>query len=164
MKVIQKTVNIISVLVIAAAAALFVQFLFGIRPYVVMSGSMEPAIQTGAVVFVDTKVKAPAYAVGDIIIFPRGDNTVSHRIVGEEDDAYITKGDANAMVDAYRLPKGEAGGRVLYSVPYAGYAIVALRSPTGIAAMVFFVLLYFIVTVLSDKLKLKEECRNAEEN
>ena len=164
MKILQNIVSVISAIILTAAAALFAQMLIGIRPYVVMSGSMEPSVHTGAVVFVNTKADPDECHVGDIIVFPKGDNTVSHRIVSEEDGAFITKGDANPADDAGPVPKGEVKGRVIYSIPYVGYIIVALRSPTGIAALLFFALLYLVISVLFDKLKLKEECRNAEKN
>ena len=53
--------------------------LFGIRPYVVYSGSMEPEIPTGAVVF--TKEGEFSPKKGDIITFHNGDTVVTHRVV-----------------------------------------------------------------------------------
>lgn len=164
MKIIQNIISVIATLIIAAAVVIFVLLISGIRPYVVMSGSMEPAIMTGSIVFSDTKVDHEKLEVGDIITFFQGDNTVSHRVAGKDEDGYITKGDANETEDANRVPAGEVDGKILYSIPYIGYVIVALRTPTGIAAMISCALFYLIVTVLSDKLKLKEECRNAEES
>ena len=164
MKVIQKVISIISVIVIALAMMLFVQILFGIRPFVVMSGSMEPAIHTGSIVFADTGVTAADCSVGDIIIFSQGDNTVSHRIAEDRGEAFITKGDANEDADSNCLPKGAVDGKILYSIPYVGYIIVGLRSPAGIAAVLSFALLYLILTVLSDKIKIKEELTHAKKN
>jgi signal peptidase len=53
----------------------------GWRMYVVKSGSMEPAIHTGSIVF-DKKEADDTYVVGDIITFqlPSSKDTVTHRI------------------------------------------------------------------------------------
>ena len=56
--------------------------LFGIRPYVVYSGSMEPEIQTGAVVF--TKVEKLSPEKGDIITFRNGDTVITHRVIKKQ--------------------------------------------------------------------------------
>ena len=57
----------------AAAAAGFILLilpLWGIRVNVVLSGSMEPAIPTGGIVFTDTRQTAPC--TGDIITYRLG--------------------------------------------------------------------------------------------
>ena len=54
--------------VIALVASVFVvPKLFGINPYVVLSGSMEPQIHTGAIAFVNTK--DTAVKVGDVVTY-----------------------------------------------------------------------------------------------
>ena len=61
-------------LMLIVAMVLLLPGLFGIRPYVVYSGSMEPKIPTGAVVF--TKEGAYSPETGDIITF-HNEDTVS---------------------------------------------------------------------------------------
>ena len=55
-------------LMLIVAMVLLLPGLFGIRPYVVYSGSMEPKIPTGAVVF--TKEGAYSPETGDIGLLP----------------------------------------------------------------------------------------------
>lgn len=68
-------------------------FFLGYRPVVIVSGSMEETIQTGAIVL--TK-KTTDIQEGDIIFFKNGDNLpIVHRCVRIEGDQYYTKGDKN---------------------------------------------------------------------
>lgn len=64
----------------------------------VESGSMAPAIQSGDgyVIHRTTDVEP-----GDVVTFrsPGSDEYVTHRIVGETDGGYVTKGDANPSTD-----------------------------------------------------------------
>lgn len=71
--------NTVLGLMLVTALVLLIPGLFGIRPYVVYSGSMEPEIPTGAVVF--TKEGEFSPKKGDIITFHNGDTVVTHRVV-----------------------------------------------------------------------------------
>jgi signal peptidase len=96
---------------------------------IVRSSSMEPAMRAGALA-----VMLPADArdveVGDIIVFDppwdsNPDVTVSHRVIGVYGDGQLrfdTKGDALEQSDPYYVPAESVQGRVLFSVPYLGYA------------------------------------------
>ena len=102
---------------------------------VVQSGSMEPAIKTGALVIVKP---ADTYSIGDVGTF--GSVTAkkaptSHRIldmeVVEGQISYITKGDANEDADPRRVAEKDVLGKVLFSLPYMGYVIDFARKPLG---------------------------------
>ena len=92
----------------------------------VPTGSMEPAIPTGAgVVVVPTEVDE--VAVGDIIVFraPETQALTVHRVAGIEtlDDSPVfrTKGDANPVQDPWELKVDEAHvGRVISVSPSLG--------------------------------------------
>lgn len=74
-------------------------FLFGYKPFIVVSGSMLPTLNVGDIIFVkatDDKM----YEVGDIITYPEGGSYTTHRIVEVNGDMVITKGDANNTTDA----------------------------------------------------------------
>lgn len=104
-----------------------------IKLMVVQSGSMEPTISAGSVVIVRP---ASEYRVGDIITFGPYSKTkepTTHRIyemkvVGGE-PVYITKGDANNGPDIREVVEQDVIGRVLFSIPYTGYVLVAVRKP-----------------------------------
>ena len=53
MSIIRRIYDIIATLLIALAAVVAVLWIAGIRPYAVVSGSMEPAVLVGSVCIVD---------------------------------------------------------------------------------------------------------------
>lgn len=112
--------------IILSAACMLLQ----IKPAVVISGSMEPAIHTGSIVFIDEKKKEPD--VGDIIAFEKGGVFITHRIAEKTADGYITKGDANKTADLGVLPRKAVIGTTEFSLPYLGYIVKTLSAPAGI--------------------------------
>ena len=72
----------------------------GIKPVAVKSGSMEPAVKTGSICWVNFKADKSKLGTGDIVAFERGDGQlVLHRIVRCTKKGFITKGDANETQD-----------------------------------------------------------------
>ncbi len=106
---------------------------------IVQSGSMEPAIKTGSVVFV---LPAENYKEGDIITFgaPASDTPTSHRVVSVRAEGgtryYTTKGDANEDADPRDVPEGEVLGKVLFSIPFLGYVLVFAKTSLGFLLLV----------------------------
>ena len=49
--------------------AIFVSGFFGIHRYLVVSGSMEPSLYAGDMVFVNSNVEFENVKIGDVIIF-----------------------------------------------------------------------------------------------
>ena len=89
-------------------------FFFGYRPVVIMSGSMEPELQTGAVVI--TK-QTKDIKEDDIMFFEAEDGTpVIHRCVDIKDSEYITKGDANDKEDFEPVEKDQIYGKVVFKM------------------------------------------------
>ena len=131
-----------AVLTVTAAALLFVGAftvprLFGVYPFVVQSSSMEPAIPTGSVVFVNTKDSD--MEAGDVVTFGlsagegKGKGVyVTHRIyrIFEEEDLIQTKGDANNAPDGY-LEKGAVLGKAFLRVPRIGFLLDYLQKRHG---------------------------------
>lgn len=128
---------------IAVAALMVVPSLLGFQRYVIISGSMDPTIPTGSIVY-DEVVPVDDLEVGDIITFVPPpeygiDDPVTHRIysitIGEEGSSaegqrvFRTKGDANPDADPWHmvLDEGEQA-RVEHIVPYLGYIYMALSN------------------------------------
>lgn len=96
---------------------------------IVRSSSMEPAIRAGALAMM-LPIDAEDVKVGDIIVFnPPWDTdpdvTVSHRVIGiyyDEQIIFDTKGDATEDPDPYYVPARSVHGKVVFSIPYLGYA------------------------------------------
>jgi len=94
---------------------------------IVRSSSMEPVMRAGALA-VMLPIDAEDVKVGDIIAFEPPwdpDVTVSHRVIGVHHDGQIlfdTKGDATEDSDPYYVPAQSVHGKVVFSIPYLGYA------------------------------------------
>ena len=111
-----------------------------IRALTVLSGSMEPAIHTGSVVVIKPFAD---YKIGDVITFGEISKTktpTTHRIkdikIVDGKPVYITKGDANNSEDNAEVSAGSVKGKVLFSIPYLGYALNFMRQPAGFALVV----------------------------
>lgn len=111
----------------------------GDRPYVVRSGSMSPAIDTGDVVVV--KPIAPAEArVGDIVTFEDSEGRlITHRARAIEEGpkhfSFVTQGDANTTQERWRVASDGEIGRVRYRIPMLGYVAEPISSPPGRVAL-----------------------------
>lgn len=102
----------------------------------VLSGSMSPAIKTGSIVAVKP---ASSYNIGDVITFKKGqgeENILTHRIIGQTEQGFITQGDANNVVDANPVRKEAILGKVVLTVPYAAYAANFARSKFGLILLI----------------------------
>lgn len=114
---------------VISTGILFIPKLAGVRPYVILSSSMEPAIRTGSLIFVNTRDRKAEE--GDIVTFLLGESgqevVVTHRIHCVTDQGYITKGDHNDTVDPALLTKERMIGTCIGALPGAGYAAAALR-------------------------------------
>lgn len=136
----QRTFKIMSKVSGAILAALIVFFvvlgvslilpkLFGLKPYIVMSGSMEPLIPTGAVAYIDTK--DTNVEIGDIVAFyETEDVVVTHRIVAAGEYGFTTKGDANDNEDQNPVSRENIIGTYSFNIPGTGYLISDLSSKT----------------------------------
>ena len=124
---------------IGAIALLLIFSIFPItgnyKIMVVQSGSMEPAIKMGSIVAVKPSEN---YNIGDVITFGPYTKTkapTTHRIydikVIEGKPIYITKGDANNAPDAREVRQREVIGKVLFNLPYLGYAVDVAKKPIG---------------------------------
>lgn len=145
------------IVILCAVAALSVVGvrLAGIKVYTVLSGSMEPAYSTGALIYVK---EADPFSLekGDVITFMLNEKTVAtHRIVEVVPDEaepdvlrFRTKGDANPSADSelvhYKNVLGTPGIHSsvprLYRFIYPAPAWVVYR----IAAAAVLILLIFL--------------------
>lgn len=92
-----------------------VQYYFGYRPVVVVSGSMEPAIKTNSISIVK-RVSIQEINKGDIVMYISKNNIpVMHRVVAFTEingkKALITKGDANEQEDFYPVTEDMLCGK-----------------------------------------------------
>jgi signal peptidase I len=141
-------------------ATLLAVHFFGYRIVTVQSGSMEPALSRGDVIF-SRPVNINDVKVGQIILFDEGRDIhfiAAHRVVGfinlhtnitdsatgnvttEDSKLLQTKGDANATQDANAVDASRLRGRVWFTIPGAGLVLdhiplqMALFGVAGLAA------------------------------
>ena len=86
----------------------------GFRPVIVLSGSMEPAIQTGDMILLH-KADSSQLKEGDVICYLVSGKAITHRIVeittGEDGQTrYITQGDDNNTADQQAVTADQIQG------------------------------------------------------
>lgn len=111
---------------VTALSGLFIPKLFGAKPYIVLSSSMEPVIHIGSLVYI--KETDEPLNVGDIIGYSTGDTPVVHRIIGKGDEGYITQGDANDIPDMNEVTESQVLGKCGLVIPKMGYFLSSVRS------------------------------------
>lgn len=134
--------------------------IFGITPFYVKSASMEPAITTGSVVFVNRNDKD--VKVGDIVTvgLSTGKDSgvyVTHRVHKIKENGLVqTKGDANDNADGFLEPSAIVG-TVLFPIPKLGFVLSILEkryTPIRITGYLLLAILVFLLNGTSLILKL----------
>lgn len=143
-------------LVILICIPMTVPKLFGYRPYTIISGSMEPAIAIGSLVYV-RDVEPEAVVAKDVIAYYGGrdrDSVITHRVVENNvsDREFITKGDANSANDVTPVPYHNLLGRVELTIPSLGYAAQLLTIREGKFAMIGVIGVAMVLSLIAAKL------------
>lgn len=144
MKIVKKIINVLTTIIICVGVLFLILYILGIVPYVVLSGSMEPSIETGSVCFINKHAKFEDIKEKDVIAFKMKDGTlVTHRAIEINDSGIVTKGDNNKDADNNIVTKGNFVGKNLFWIPKVGYVIKAFQTTTGriIAAALILLLL-----------------------
>ncbi len=136
----------------------------------VLSGSMEPAIGVGSIIVIKP---ANEYRIGDVIAFQfaEEETPITHRIydlkVTEGIISFITKGDANEEPDNRGVFEREIIGRVLFDVPFVGYAVNAAQTPIGFMLIIVVpatIIIYDEVKKVKDEIiRLKNQKKKKDE-
>ena len=113
--------TLLLIAVITTSIPLAVPSLLGYEAYNVVSGSMEPTIPEGSVIYVE-HTEPSAIVVGDIIAFYKEGTVVTHRVTDNRvvTGVFITKGDANEKEDISPVQYSELIGRVKHHFPFLG--------------------------------------------
>ena len=131
----------------------------GIEQYVVISGSMEPAVPVGSMVY-SGQTDPSTLEAGDIIVFNSADTDgtpITHRIVENHiaDGEVITKGDANEQNDISPVKYADILGKVQLTVPMLGYIASPLATLMGKIAMGCVIVGAYLLTVVGGRMKKK---------
>jgi len=144
-------------LVILICLPLTVPRMFGYELYAIVSGSMEPAIPVGSVVYAK-EISPGEIAAGDVIVFYGGhDSTtvITHRTVENhlEEQELLTKGDANEQEDMKPVRYGELIGRVSCHYPVLGLLLEAYTSTLGKVYLICFAACGAMLNMLAGRLR-----------
>ena len=149
------TWSLVTVVVIFAVLLVGVR-LFGIQVFSVVSGSMEPNIPVGSLIYVQ-KVDPAEVQPGDVITYVLSNNMPStHRVVrvDAENQHFYTKGDANEAEDGAPVHFNNLIGKPVFTIPKLGYVAHYIQHPPGmyvaIAAGALILLLVFLPDLFSD--------------
>ena len=124
--------------------------IFGYRPVVVVSGSMEPDILTNSISIM-RYCSMEDISVGDIIMYhhPSLDINITHRVVDIYENAngeiqYITQGDANNIEDSTPIIYENIEGKYIGKIPQVGRIVLALKSKTTLGIVLAILILLYI--------------------
>ena len=111
--------------------AIAIPLAFDARPLTVLSGSMEPTLQTGDVV-VAKRVEPRDVRIGDVVTYRSPTRRlVTHRVralhQSGERFVFVTKGDANNSTERWTLKPGDELSRSVYRIPMAGHVLSKTR-------------------------------------
>ena len=133
-------------LILVAGLVAIAGTLLGVRPYVVESGSMEPAIHTGSVCLINSRVPFGSVQVGDVVCFESAvGKKVIHRVVAVTAEGIETKGDANENTDGITTTEKNYIGTVAFTAAELGYAVYWIQTPRGMVICVAVLLILFIL-------------------
>jgi signal peptidase len=125
----------------------------GYKPFIVLSGSMEPEFYAGDIVLVK-EVPAGTLNTGDIIAFRLNNSVVTHRIIEINDSEgkreYFTKGDNNNTEDNIAITDDMVEGKYLFRISGVGNFALFMQTPLG---MVLFIAVPLILFILYDMLR-----------
>ena len=123
--------------------------------YTILTGSMEPNINSYDVIVDWTKFTPEDIKVGDVITFVSTSSltkgmTITHRVIDiKQDDSgysYQTKGDANLSPDTTYVPFANVEGKVLFRIPQLGRLQSFLATQGGWLVVVVIPALFIIIS------------------
>ena len=135
----------------------------GYQLYTVVSGSMEPAVPTGSLVYIKY-VEPGDIETGDIIAFYGSDaqgSIITHRVVSNSNamGEFITKGDANAENDMNPVTYEQYVGKMVRSIPKVGGIVQTITVGSGKTVLKCVIGLAIVLQVLAAVLNRMEKQR-----
>ncbi|HZW49972.1 MAG TPA: signal peptidase I [Bacillota bacterium] len=120
----------------------------GYKPFIVLSGSMEPEFYSGDLVLVK-EVAVDTLKVGDVISYREGNSVTTHRILeiteSTEGRKFITKGDNNNVSDRNPVSENMVEGQYLFHLSKLGNFAIFMQTPIGMIIFIACPLALFIL-------------------
>ena len=153
--------TLILVIVVVTAILMAGGQVLGMRPFAVLSGSMEPDYPVGSLIYVKP-AEFEEIEVGDVITFVINEDldVCTHRvhaIADEENLLFQTKGDANDTPDGALVHYNNVVGVAQYCIPYLGYVSSWVTEPPGLIIVILGAVVLLILIFLPDVLDKMDE-------
>lgn len=154
----KKVLNVISsiimtIFLVFIFSLVVARLFFGIQINAVATGSMEPDLPVGSLIFVKA-VNYDDIAIGDDITFAKGEGSilVTHRVIykSEQTKALITQGIANNVADS-QINYNDVKGKVIFSIPFIGYIILFVNTLIGKIVCITIVIAIILITIFTGK-------------
>ncbi len=151
LKIIKSIISLLMTLIIVVGSIFVILFVVGIVPYVVLSGSMEPTVETGSLCFVNKHTKYENIKVGDIVAYASSlDSNVTHKVINITEEGFETKGDRNDISDGVSVNESNYIGKNVFSIPKVGFLVSALQTARGRIIVITLVIMILIVSFCFD--------------
>jgi len=158
MKIVKYIINSLTAIIIIIGGIFLGLYVYGIVPYIVLSGSMEPKIETGSLSFINVNTTYNNINKYDIIAYRMNNKTlVTHRVINITDEGFETQGDNNKDKDVNLTTKDNYVGKNIFWIPKAGYAMKAVQTPRGKVIFGTIIVLLLTAGLLLGEDKKKEE-------
>ncbi len=157
MNIIQKVFDLICIVIFLAVSLLSILYIIGIKPFIMITGSMEPTIPVGSICFIDTKYSYQLLEKEDIIMYQAVNQKIIHRIVEKRDGIYKTKGDAKEKIDVVDITPSIYLGKYIFSIKKVGFLTSRIdNSKEKIIFLVVIISIYIIDYLI--------HCKNRQKN
>ena len=160
--------NILGILILASViltcVPIVVPRMIGYDVYNIISGSMEPSIPVGSLIYVEAAVPADIQE-GEVIAYHGRGSTIAHRVVQNRlvEGEFVTKGDANPEEDLNAIPYTSLVGRVKYHIPWIGSFLAIYTSAVGRLYVICFAACGAMFNMLAGRLRSRARERRREE-
>lgn len=142
--------TIILILIIILGLSLAVPRLFGVKLFTVLSGSMEPVLSPGDLIYVKP-IDPEEIEVGDVITFAIDEKTVAtHRVeaIDKEAKRFTTKGDANEQADKATVTYDNVQGVHAFTIPLLGYPLNFASDLKGQIISITLIVMFALISIL----------------
>lgn len=153
-KVLKFIVNLVVLLSIVVGAALLVPPLLGVDTVINDNSNIETNLPVGAVAY-GKQVDAKKLNKGDKIIYMEGSAQYVYEIQDMDTTAgaYKVKDVYNKNSDAESITLQDKVSKAVITIPFIGYAAIALQSKTGLMVVGAVIILLIILFILSEVLR-----------
>lgn len=154
----KKLINIIDYIIISILTIIILLsvglYILNYRAMVVVSGSMEPVIKTGSLMYYKKISEEDVYekiSVDTIITYKSSDKvTVTHQVVfvDEENDTIITQSIISGSTTDNPIKANQVLGIYAFSIPLLGFVINFFKNPFVLIGIIIIIVLILLCNLL----------------